>query len=102
MPIGGFVLHVEPDKLEEVLSRLSQVSGLTVYGHNERGQVVIVLESETSEEMERTIEGLLALEGVLTCDLAYLHGEDEVEKIERGEYVPKVRFGRRPDQEKLH
>ncbi len=102
MPVGGFVLHVKPEDKEKILPILSKFEGLTVYGHNEQGQIVIVLETETSEEMENLVERLVALEGVLTCDLAYLHGEDEVEKIERGEYVPKIRFGRRPDQEKLH
>lgn len=96
MPIGGFVLHVKPERRKEVLDKLSDFQGLTVYGYDDKGQIVIVLESETSEKMENTVERLLALEGVINCDLAYLHGEDEVEKIEKGEYVPKIRFGRKP------
>jgi len=96
VPIGGFVLHVQPERRDEILARISYFEGLTVYGYDERGQVIIVLEAETSERMEKTVEKLLSLEGVINCDLAYLHGEDEVEKIERGEYVPKIRFGRKP------
>ncbi|NPA48794.1 MAG: chaperone NapD [Thermodesulfobacteria bacterium] len=97
MPIGGFVLHVQPERREDVLEEISRFPDLTVYGYDDKGQVVIVLESETSEEMEKRVDSLLSIEGVITCDLAYLHGEDEVEKIERGEYVPKIRFGRKPE-----
>lgn len=96
MPIGGFVLHVKPEERDKVLKKLENFEGLTVYGYDERGQVIVVLEAETSEAMEKMVEDLLTLEGVINCDLAYLHGEDEVEKIEKGEYVPKIRFGRKP------
>ena len=96
MPIGGFVLHVRPERREEILPVLERMEGLTVYGYDDRGQIVIVLETETSEAMEKVVEEILGLEGVINCDLAYLHGENEVEKIEKGEYVPKIRFGRKP------
>ena len=98
MPIGGFVAHILPEKKEEVLSSFSRFEKLTIYGHDEKGHVIVVLESETSEEMEDLVHQLLKIEGVLSLDLAYLHGEDEVEKIERGEIKPPIRFHRlRPE-----
>ncbi|WP_022853618.1 chaperone NapD [Thermodesulfatator atlanticus] len=98
MPIGGFVVHVLPEKKDRVLDELSQVECLTIYGYDERGHIIVVLETETSEEMEKMVDSLAEIDGIITFDLAYLHGEDEVERIEKGEYKPKIRFSRfRPE-----
>ncbi|OAG28043.1 chaperone NapD [Thermodesulfatator autotrophicus] len=94
MPIGGFVVHVIPDKKDKVLDSLAGFQSLTIYGHDEKGHVIVVLDTATSEEMERLVDKIGEIDGVINCDLAYLHGEDEVEKIESGEYKPKIRFSR--------
>jgi len=98
MPIGGFVVNVVPEKKEEVLKAFGAFPELTVYGHDEKGHLIVVLDTESSEEMEKLVQRLLQIEGVLSFGLAYLHGEDEVEKIEAGEFKPKIRFHRfRPE-----
>ncbi len=98
MPIGGFVVNIVPEEKEKVLAAFEEVKALTVYGHDDEGHLIVVLENESSEEMEKLVRRLLQIEGVLSFDLAYLHGEDEVEKIEAGEFKPKIRFHRfRPE-----
>ncbi|AEH46071.1 NapD family protein [Thermodesulfatator indicus DSM 15286] len=94
MPIGGFVVHVVPGEKDKVLDSLASFSGLTIYGHDEKGHIIIVLDTNTSEEMEKIVDHITQIDGVINCDLAYLHGEDEVKKIEAGEYKPKIRFSR--------
>ncbi len=98
MPIGGFVVNVVPEELEAVRKALAAYPEVEIYGHDEKGRLIVVLETQTSEEMETLVREISRQEGVLSMDLAYLHGEDEVEKIEAGEYKPKIRFSRhRPE-----
>ncbi len=86
MPIGGFVVTVVPGRKDEVKARLSSVKGCDVYEEeatpgNERqndAQIVITLDTETSDAMEALVEELKGIEGVITVDLAYLNVEDEV------------------------
>ncbi|GEM_PF-1080342 len=99
MPIGGFVVHVQPEEKEEILRELSRHPQVEVFGHDEKGHLIVVLETETSEEMEALVEELSRLRGVINFNLAYLHAEDEVKKIEAGEIKPEIRFHRlRPEE----
>lgn len=94
MPIGGFVVNVLPEQKKTVLKTLARYPEVEVYGDDQRGHLIVVIETATSEEMEGLIARLSRIEGVINFDLAYLHGEDEVEKIEAGEIKPKIRFSR--------
>ena len=94
MPIGGFVVHVIPEKKDDVLKGLTLYPQVSIYGHDDQGHVIVVLETQRSEEMEKLVQELLKIEGIISFDLAYLHGEDEVEEIEAGHYKPKIRFHR--------
>lgn len=81
MPIGGFVINIDPTFKEKVLQELEKLEGVEIYGSDSRGNIVAVIDSETSEEMESSVEKISAINGVLTVGLTYLHAEDEVEKI---------------------
>jgi len=94
MPIGGFVIHVWPAKKPQVLKELAREERLSVYAHDDKGHVVVVIETETSEEMAHLVRSLSLIEGIFTINLAYLYGEDEVEKIESGAYKPQTVFGK--------
>ena len=95
MPIGGFVVSALPQDTEQVIEKLKSMSGITIYGSDEKGNIVVVIESETSDDMEEVVEKIKKIEGVLTVGLAYLHFEDEVEKIEKGELRPEIGFRKR-------
>ncbi len=94
MPIGGFVVNILPEQRKTVLKALAPYPEVEVYGDDQRGHLIVVIETESSEEMEALVERLSQIEGVINFDLAYLHGEDEVKKIEAGEIRPKIRFSR--------
>ena len=81
MPIGGFVINIDPTFKEKVLQELEKLEGVEIYGSDSRGNIIAVIDSETSEEMESSVEKISAINGVLTVGLTYLHAEDEVEKI---------------------
>ncbi len=96
MPIGGFVVTVDPDKVDRVKEMLLAISGAELHGQDEKGNLVLVLDAETSEEMELMTKEIRELPDVLALGLVYFHAEDEVERIEKGEYRPSRSFGRKP------
>ncbi len=96
MPIGGFVIMVDPKDMQNILSELDKRHGLEVYGSDPRGNIVVVMETDTADEMELIVREISRISGVLSVGLTYLHAEDEVEKIEKGEFVPKIQTGKDP------
>ncbi|MBX6422164.1 chaperone NapD [Thermosulfurimonas sp. F29] len=90
MPISGLVVCFLPEKLEEVRAFLEALPGVEVHGWNDRGEMVVVYEDETVEKMEKEIkEWPRRNEGILSVNVAYFHVEDEIERMEKGEYVPE-------------
>ncbi|OQY19005.1 MAG: hypothetical protein B6I36_05420 [Desulfobacteraceae bacterium 4572_35.1] len=87
MPIGGFVVNAQPEFVNEVAGELSDIDDVEVYGFDEKGNIVAVIDSESSTIMEAQVKKIEGLDSVLTVGVAYLHAEDEVEKIENGELV---------------
>ncbi len=90
MPIGGFVVTVLPDHRDQVAGRVEAIEGAEVYGWDDKGNLVVVIETETSDDMERLVDEIKEYDGVVSVGLAYLYFEDEVEKIERGEIKPEI------------
>ena len=95
MPIGGFVISFDPGDKDFVLSLLEDYPALEVHGVDEKGNIVAVIDTETSDEMDEMVSRIQKVEEVLSVGLAYLHAEDEVEKIISGEIKPKGFFGGR-------
>jgi len=96
MPVGGFVVNVHPDQIQEGLARLEMLEGLEIHGSDQKGNVVVVLESDTSEQMEEMVREIMAIEQVLSVGLTYFNAEDEVEKIKAGTYIPDRTLGKKP------
>ncbi len=94
MVIGGFVVQTEPAFTNQIQNRLLQIEEVEVYGSDDKGNIVIVIESSSSDDMESLVKDISSIEGVFSVGLAYLNAEDEVERIEKGEYVPKISFGK--------
>ena len=93
MPIGGFVVQTEPAATEKGKKKLACLQGVEVYASDEKGNIVVVIESNSSDDMEEIVKKITSMEGVFTTGLAYLNAEDEVEKIEKGEYIPNISLG---------
>ena len=98
MPVGGFVVNIHPDSIQKGMELLKRLNGLEIHGSDEKGNVVVVLESNTSEQMEEMVRSIMKIDQVLSVGLAYFNAEDEVEKIKAGTHVPGRSFGKRPIQ----
>ncbi len=96
MPVGGFVVNIHPDGIQEGLAMLERIEGLEIHGSDDRGNVVVVLESDTSEQMEEMVKSIMAVEQVISVGLTYFNAEDEVEKIKAGTYIPGRSQGKKP------
>ena len=100
MPIGGFVINVDPKEKDEVIGRLTEFPQVEVHGADDEGNVVAVLDTKTSEEMEQLTRKLEQVDGVLSLGITYFDAEDELEKIESGELNPSFSFGRKGEKPK--
>ena len=95
MPIGGFVITVDPKEIDTVKAELSDRDACDVHGTDDKGNIVAVLDTETSDAMDDIVHELEQDPRILSVGLAYLHAEDEVEKIIRGEITPDLRKRRK-------
>jgi len=76
MPIGGVVISTRIDDLEVARTQLALLSGVEIHGTDERGHIVAVFDTRTSEEMERLMQAVSACPLVLHVGLTYLNMED--------------------------
>ncbi|TKB24142.1 glutamate synthase [Desulfopila sp. IMCC35006] len=92
MPISGVVIASLPSETNDVLRFLATLSQVEVHGADEKGNIVAVLETESSDEMEKIIDRISRDQNVLHVGLTYLNAEDEAERIIQGE-EPARPFG---------
>ncbi|PHR28487.1 MAG: hypothetical protein COA36_06325 [Desulfotalea sp.] len=97
MPISGVIITSTPEHLDEVLSELQQFPQVEVHGADEKANIVAVLDTTSSEEMETIIDRINKDEKVLNVGVTYLNTEDEAEQMAQGEKLPKP-FGFRKPQ----
>ncbi|MEZ0328903.1 MAG: chaperone NapD [Dissulfuribacterales bacterium] len=77
MPIAGLVIGVEPQFMHQAAQAISTLKGIEIYGWNE-DNIVAVVESKTSKEIEQAQHELQQQPGVLSVSVTYLNVEDEV------------------------
>ena len=95
MPIGGFVITVAPEDIDTVVAELADRDACEVHGTDHKGNIVAVLDTETSDAMDDIVHEVEQDPRILSVGVAYLHAEDEVEKIIRGEITPDLLKRRR-------
>ena len=78
MPVGGFVITVVPEESDRIAARLEAMNGVTIYGDDELGNLVAVLEADSGRDLEKLAENVKKLDGILTMGMTYLNVEDEV------------------------
>jgi nitrate reductase NapAB chaperone NapD len=92
MPISGVVITGRQAEKAEVLQALAALPEVEVYGDDDKGNIVAVLETGSSEEMEKLIDRIGKNTHVLHVGLTYLNTEDESERPAHGE-PPARPFG---------
>ncbi len=98
MPVGGVVITVKDAEKQQALEILSALTEVEVFGDDDQGHVVAVLETETSEAMEKLIDRLTENECILQVGLTYLNTEDEAELMATGKPLPRPYGFRQPVQ----
>lgn len=101
MPISGVVITSRPEQKETVLAELEAYGALEIHGADEKGNIVAVLDTESSEEMEKIIDSINKHEHILNVGMTYLNTEDEAERMAKGEKLTKPFGFRKPLNEAI-
>jgi len=96
MPISGVVITTRPDEKAEVLHALAAVPGVEVHGDDGQGNIVAVLETKSSEDMERLIDRINKDPLILHVGMTYLNTEDEAAAMTDGRPVARPFGYRKP------
>ncbi len=94
MTLSSCVIRCNPRDLEDVKRRVEESKMCDIHLVDESGYIVVTIEGkDTSEEIEK-LKTLQFLEGVLSADLIYSYGEEELdalrEDLEIQEPVPEI------------
>jgi len=72
MAVGGIVITVEPDDRKETEIFLAGFPELTVYGSDEKGNIIGRLKGVDSEEVTMLVGKIQSMDRVCKVSLAYL------------------------------
>ena len=89
MPISGVVISSRPQDKTDVLLTLATMSAVEVFGDDEQGHIVAVLETASSEDMQNLIDRISKDQMVLNVGLTYLNTEDEALQMADGKEFAK-------------
>lgn len=79
MPIAGVVISIHPDDVATACRQLAGLAGVEIHGSDDRGNIVAVFDTGTSEEMEQLLRRVNACPVVLHAGITYLNMEDVIE-----------------------
>jgi len=79
MAITGFLIHTLDENVQEVEEMVSRMPEITTYGIHQDHFIVTVAEVP-ADELEKTMNRIKALDGVLTIYTTYLTIEDEIDE----------------------
>lgn len=96
MPIGGVVITGRPEDTATIKDRVAGLDGIEVHGNDDAGNIVAVLDVDSSEKMEKLIDKINKFDEVLNVGLTYLNIEDEADQLAQGEKLPKPFGFRKP------
>jgi nitrate reductase NapD len=98
MVIAGFVIQCQPQSQQDTVAALEAIGQVEVFGADEKGNIVTVVDAESSADLEKIVKKMEGLDQVLTVGLTYLNMEDEAEQIALGVISPDP-FPRRDRRE---
>ncbi|NOZ55837.1 MAG: chaperone NapD [Calditrichaeota bacterium] len=76
MPIAGLAVLVKPDQTDSVRETLSQMECVEVYGADDKGNLIVVLDCSSTEQMREVEKQLRQVDGVVNVAGAYYNFED--------------------------
>ncbi len=85
MIFSGSLITVKENKLSDVTEFLKNYPQVEIYTSSEDKQnIVVVIEAEDDEKLEELCETLCTNKDIIHIAHHYLHFEEEVEEIEKG------------------
>ena len=75
---SGLLVNTLPEKLEQVKKELSTINRLKIQNTIDDYKLVVVIESETVENVNAISREMVKMDGVISISLAYHHFDDEV------------------------
>ncbi len=79
MAIAGLLVHALKDDLEGIQLKIDAMEEMTTYGCHQDQYIVVVAEAP-SGRLEKTVDRIKAIDGVLTIYTTYVTLEDEMEQ----------------------
>lgn len=76
MPIAGLAVLVKPELADEVKENLAGMKCVEIYGADDKGNLIVVLDCSSTEEMRETERQLREVNGVVNVAGAYYNFED--------------------------
>ena len=73
MVIGGVVIRVHPDERKDIEIILSRYREISVYGSDEKGNIIATITSENSVSMKDVIKIIENHNSVMEVSMAYLN-----------------------------
>jgi len=80
MAIAGLLVHCSSQKLADVEAAVGSMPEMTTYGAREDQYVITVVEAASSE-MEKKVEAIEKIDGVLAIYTTFVSFEDELTDV---------------------
>ncbi|WP_455220837.1 chaperone NapD [Kaarinaea lacus] len=79
MNISGVLVHIRPEQVDAVKSRLSEISGVEIHATTDDGRLVVTIENDDGPMID-TMNSFHDIAGVLSASLIYHHFDEEIEQ----------------------
>lgn len=80
--ISSLVVQARPAMLGEVIDRLSAIPEVEVLGKNEKGKLVVVLDTASNREAADRITDIQSQDGILSASLIYQYDNQFESQVE--------------------
>ncbi|GGA95203.1 chaperone NapD [Agarivorans gilvus] len=79
--ISSAVVLCKPDKIQQLITQISDFSGVEVHGFNPEGKIVVSIESDKRHNIVSTLEDIAKLDAVLSSNLVFHQFESASEEV---------------------
>ncbi len=76
MNIAGVLLHINPQREDEVKAALEQLAGTEIHAIQPNGRWVVTVEGDDNRQVADIVMNLHRLAGVLSAAMIYQHSEE--------------------------
>ncbi len=78
MPITGVAVQTVPADTEKVYEILKEMAGVSLYGNDDKGNIIAVLDTKDKKELDELSQKIENLDGVIKVLGVYNYFEDDL------------------------